>query len=337
DAALADLAVEPVDVVVSDMRMPTCDGAELLRRVAQGHPETIRIILSGQTSEDAALRAAPVAHRFLSKPCSPELLVDAIGRLTAQKQRYSGTLARLVGQVQALPAPPTLFVTLDALMADPAAGVGDVTALIKSAPLVAAKLLQLVNSSFFLASQTITSVDAAISRLGLRLVRAVVVSEGVFSTMRTHADLVEAARRHGAVAMELAARIAPAQLRDASVTAALLARIGLPLLATVAPEHLDEIRAAVDAGAHPAVIERFTIGATCDALAAHVLSMWNLPAEVVDAVAMHRHEPAAWDVRGIVAVAARLADGLPVDIEGLRSIGAPAAAIDALLQVRAVA
>jgi len=47
EAALDMLSETPFDVVVSDMRMPGMDGAELLNRVKERYPETVRIILSG--------------------------------------------------------------------------------------------------------------------------------------------------------------------------------------------------------------------------------------------------------------------------------------------------
>ncbi len=65
---------EPFDVVVSDERMPGMAGSEFLTRVAAEFPDTVRIILSGQASLDATIRAINEAgiFRFLTKPCTPE-------------------------------------------------------------------------------------------------------------------------------------------------------------------------------------------------------------------------------------------------------------------------
>lgn len=67
-AALEEMATCPVDVIVSDMRMPGMDGAELLRLVKERYPRTVRIVLSGHAEREAVSRAISVAHQFLSKP-----------------------------------------------------------------------------------------------------------------------------------------------------------------------------------------------------------------------------------------------------------------------------
>src|SRR5262250_288397 len=69
DAALAEIHRATFDVVVSDMRMPVMDGAELLAQIRDRDPSTIRMILSGFSERNAIVRAQPVAHQFFNKPC----------------------------------------------------------------------------------------------------------------------------------------------------------------------------------------------------------------------------------------------------------------------------
>jgi len=85
--ALELLAAEPgCGVVVSDMRMPVMNGAELLARVRELHPRTTRVLLTGQASLDAAIEA--INHggifRFLIKPCPIEVLSSVIAESLEQ-------------------------------------------------------------------------------------------------------------------------------------------------------------------------------------------------------------------------------------------------------------
>ena len=80
DAALAEAAKAPLDVVVSDMRMPGMDGATLLARIQAEYPATVRIMLTGHADREAIVRALPALHQLLTKPCDGEVLRDAIER-----------------------------------------------------------------------------------------------------------------------------------------------------------------------------------------------------------------------------------------------------------------
>ena len=67
-AALELLRTYPADVVVSDLRMPTMDGAQMLEQVRALQPGAVRIVLSGQSDADTSMRAMLVAHMALAKP-----------------------------------------------------------------------------------------------------------------------------------------------------------------------------------------------------------------------------------------------------------------------------
>jgi CheY-like chemotaxis protein len=85
-AALEDLARQPADAIVSDMRMPGMDGAQLLARVAQEHPRTARLVLSGHADADRVQVARSCAHRYLHKPCPPETLQSEVARALAVRE-----------------------------------------------------------------------------------------------------------------------------------------------------------------------------------------------------------------------------------------------------------
>jgi two-component system response regulator AtoC len=79
--ALALLAKTPVDVVLSDLRMPGADGMELVKRLQASSPETPVVILTGHgnvSSAVACLRAG--ASDYILKPADPEALEVALDR-----------------------------------------------------------------------------------------------------------------------------------------------------------------------------------------------------------------------------------------------------------------
>lgn len=69
-AALELLGREPVDVLISDMRMPGMDGAALLEKVFDGWPDVARILLTGHADMSAAIAAINRGRilRYLGKP-----------------------------------------------------------------------------------------------------------------------------------------------------------------------------------------------------------------------------------------------------------------------------
>lgn len=94
---------EPFAVVVSDMRMPEMNGVQFLTRVKEISPDSVRVMLTGnsdqQTATDAVNEGA--IFRFLTKPCPPELFAQTLnsaleqyGLITAERELLQGTLNR---------------------------------------------------------------------------------------------------------------------------------------------------------------------------------------------------------------------------------------------------
>jgi response regulator RpfG family c-di-GMP phosphodiesterase len=99
----------PFALVIADMRMPSMNGAQFLAKVREQAPDTVRMILSGQSDLAATISAVNEGHiyRFLSKPCPPEQLLAAVQDglkqyrlVTAEKvlleQTLSGSVKMLI-------------------------------------------------------------------------------------------------------------------------------------------------------------------------------------------------------------------------------------------------
>ncbi|HEX5394315.1 MAG TPA: EAL domain-containing protein [Rhodocyclaceae bacterium] len=89
--ALEILALHPVQVVISDQRMPEMSGIELLSKIKTLYPDTVRIILSGYselgTVTDAINQGA--VWKYLSKPWDDELLKDEVRQAFSAAQPSS--------------------------------------------------------------------------------------------------------------------------------------------------------------------------------------------------------------------------------------------------------
>lgn len=169
-AALALLAEEAVDFVVSDMRMPSMDGATLLQRASAIHPHTIRIILSGQTDVDAAIRSVLVAHQFLSKPCPPGTLLEHIERAHGALSALDPETRRRVLDLDQLPCQESSVRSLEEAIASPHATTESITDIVVADVGMTIRVLQLVSSSFFCADSRLQCAREATSRLGKKLV-----------------------------------------------------------------------------------------------------------------------------------------------------------------------
>jgi response regulator RpfG family c-di-GMP phosphodiesterase len=97
ESALALLERTPVAVVVSDMRMPGMNGAELLGRIASLYPATVRILLTGYADHEAAVSAINQGRifRYLTKPWKDEELKLALREAFALHAHVAAQTAQL--------------------------------------------------------------------------------------------------------------------------------------------------------------------------------------------------------------------------------------------------
>ena len=316
--ALAELEKAAYDVIVSDMRMPAMDGAELLRIVSERRPQIVRIVLSGFSDLRQTIRLVPIAHQYLSKPCEPERLENTVERcLALQELLQEPRLRALVGRIRRLPALPSTFAKLQQTMAKESAGARDVAAIVAQDSVIAAKVLQMVNSAFFRLSRRITNIEQAVNYLGFTSVRNLVMSAEVFAswpTTQVNPVLdVERLQNHARIVATIAqAFTTRTPLSDDALLAALLHDIGYWVLLQECPQELEQaVAMAVAEGIPLHQAERQVIGSSHAEIGAYLLGIWGLPYPVVEAVANH-HAPqrvgqSSFDVLTALAVAGALA------------------------------
>lgn len=92
--ALALLASNEVQVIVTDQRMPEMDGTKLLDRVSARYPDIMRIVLSGYADNEALRNAVSCGdiYKFFTKPWDEEHLRSQI--LDAFREQAARSAAR---------------------------------------------------------------------------------------------------------------------------------------------------------------------------------------------------------------------------------------------------
>ncbi len=347
--ALAVEALERmhVDVVVTDMRMPGMDGAELLRIVRDRWPDAIRIALSGYAELQQVIRLVPYAHQYYSKPCEAGQLENLIDRcLKLHEMLSQPTLRAIVGRISRLPAIPKVYARLQQMLTDDDTSSQQVAQLITTDAAIAAKILQLVNSAFFRLARRITGIEQAVNHLGFAAIRNLVLSAEVFSSwpaqstksvlcidkLQSHVHQVAAAAR---------ALAAGTPKADDALLAGLLHDIGYWILSDECRTELNESVALAVAENIPLhLAETRVIGASHAQVGAYLLGLWGLPYPVIEAVA-HHHTPESvpqseFDPVAAVAIAHALLPGhdtsafdasippdLDVDAQFLGTVSAP--------------
>jgi HD-like signal output (HDOD) protein len=346
-AALQAFETNPFDILVTDIRMPGMDGAQLMEAVSARWPDTIRIALSGFAELKQSMRLVPLAHQFLSKPCEPQQLENVVQRCVQLRDllRAPG-LRAAVGRIRQLPTLPATYAKLQPLLAEEDASVSDVAKVIAGDSLLVAKVLQMVNSAFFRLPRRVTKIEQAVTYLGFSAVRNLVLSAEVFAGWSRPSgepvvdfERLQAHLRCVASASHALTSFLP--ISDDSLLAGLLHDIGYWVLARECPQDLKKaLEVAIERRIPMSQAEFELFGASHAEIGAYLLGIWGLPYGIVEAVA-HHHAPqrvtqTEFDVLAALSVASALTDSMQpepfpgqpppehrVDAPYLKSVSAP--------------
>ena len=316
-AALQVLDKESYDAIISDMRMPSMDGADLLDQVKQRYPDTVRMILSGQSSRGAVFRSIAPAHQFLSKPCDPQELADRLSQAFAMRDLLSNqSVKTVVSRLRSLPSLPALYEEVMAQLRSEEPSFTQIARSISKDVGMATKILQLANSAFIGTSGRVSSLLQALTLIGLDNVRTLVLSVNVFSQFDGNARVaanLPSLWDHSIAVSKLAQQIAAAEncakaLLEECFTAGLLHDLGKLVLMAEFPKQCLEVYAAKSSTG--ADVERERLGCTHAEVGAYLMSIWGLPFPLVHAVAFHHHPAETAETKFSTLTAVHAADAI---------------------------
>ena len=186
-----------------------------------------------------------------------------------------------------------------------------------------AALLRLANSAFFAIPSRVTSIEQAVTFLGLGRVRDLVLGLSIWTSLDGKDPAGRRYRRamwvHTAMVAAAAKLLAERTGGDGGMAfaAGLLHDVGKLILGMrLGASYWDLLDDAARHGQSAAAIEEATFGCHHATVGAWLLQIWQLPPALVQPVAMH-HAPLTtefgMDVTAVVAVADRLVDATDPD------------------------
>ncbi len=298
--ALEIMEQTKINVVVSDMRMPNMNGAELLEIVKEKYPSTIRFILSGQSNEELALKATRSAHKFIAKPIEPEMLKKTIRQsFSLHQQLDNENLRKVINGINRLPTLPYTYLEIEKELSKDVFSLQKITTIINSDVVMAAKILQLVNSAFFGLPQNISNVSQAINLLGADIIKSLIIYVQVFKSYEGSKNIhtmlndiwshsLKVANNAKKIIHNLGNKKNDA---EAAYISGLLHDIGKIVILSSNSFHKDILKKMKEKNYSYNLAEEEVLGISHAEVGGYLLRLWGLPETVVETV-LHHHNSA---------------------------------------------
>ncbi len=297
--ALGHMADKPADVLVTDLQMPGISGTDLLERAMKDYPQTVRIILCGRADESLTPRAIKAAHQYLFKPTDAETLKKAIASACAgQTVVQDARMREVLGGCQTLPSVPSIYFELTKAVESASTDARTISRIVSGDAALVAKLLQLVNSSFFGIGRRVSSIEQTVALLGVVRIKGLVLQEHLAAQFAPPRPVMHFSMedfwRHSILVAEIARQITRSEeldteRQDQAFTAGLLHDIGKLILACRQTDRYEQILGSVQAGADLHEAERAAFGVSHAEIGAYLLRIWGIPDRIVEAVDAHHH------------------------------------------------
>ncbi len=286
--ALKILGEHEVDLIISDMKMPEMDGAELLEKVSKKYPRVIRIILSGYADTDITIKGAFFAHQSFMKPCDPAEIKREILRISKVFKCFPDTVIQdSISKIISFPVQSSLFFKVKKLLDEPNVSMHEVAVTISQEPAMCAKIVHISNSAIFRGRKEITGINEAIIRLGSQVVINLVAMLEVYSIpsdeLRPNLERLQSYSLKVAL---LASRISSEDKKDGSFLTGILCKIGEYVRMAICSELMKVYVHESEKNEEIAHIERHLFCTESEQLGGYLLHIWGFPLAIIESVLM---------------------------------------------------
>lgn len=301
DQALRIMESDHFDALVADINMPGMDGATLISVVAELYPKTMRLIFTARSpaTGDIGLRTAGAAHLFYLKPTDISIVANKIKSILKLRDHLPAEgMDQIVAHIRSLPSMPSSFAELDHELRKPNSSMETVGRILETDIAMSAKVLQLVNSSFFGMRERVTRPSQAAVLLGGQVMKSLLLGLHIFTEWNKQAIpnfSMQELWHHGLNVASGAQKIALAEgctreQADEFYAAGLFHDIGKIIIADNLPQSCDLIQKMVaERGISILQAEMEVLGASHAEAGAYLMALWGFSDNIVNACAFHHH------------------------------------------------
>ncbi|HVO74363.1 MAG TPA: HDOD domain-containing protein [Ignavibacteriaceae bacterium] len=314
--ALKFLESTQVNVIISAIKMPEMPGEEFLIKAGQAAPGAVKLIFTGFKEKAAVLDmlAKGYAHYYLLKPWDDDDLRNTLNKFCSvnadigkeKLQKYLNAFGRL-------PAPKQTSWNLSRMLDDENINLNKIKEEIEFNPFLAAKIMQIANSVSYGVKREIISIRNAVILIGLRQLKALVVSFELLNAFSNNIDkrfeqtvnqFWQASLKKAVLAKRIAERWGQKVDQDLIFISALLSNIGYLVWLYTVPEDFEKFQklsrekkmSLAEAEQNLFFFEHTKLGAV-------LLKLWNIPSKIIDAVENHHALEAKNDTIKIIQIA----------------------------------
>ncbi|MGL4829567.1 MAG: HDOD domain-containing protein, partial [Vibrio sp.] len=269
------------NVVISDLLMPGKNGEALLNEIRARSPQTLRVLLTGDASQELPRKAHAFAQFILPKPFTHqdfEHLFLCMERL--YQMPFNFECRKWLGALEDIPILPNSVRKLQQVIASPNCSMDAIAQTIVREPMLAAKIIQIANSSYFGFRRTTDILNEAVARLGAVLVESIAVSLLAIHPRHSNSEeehqwVADCAFKSSSIARALVKTMGYSrQDQDRVFVANLLTSVGKILL-------LD------DGASKKEFVDYYHLQdgyADCDVISAYILIMWGYDIDIGDII-----------------------------------------------------
>ncbi len=202
---------------------------------------------------------------------------------TEKRKEVKKKLRKLEG----VPTLPPIVQKLSLMIEDERVSLNQIAEVIEKDQVITTKVLRLANSAFYGFPKKVSTVNQAMMLLGLNVLKILIMTSSIFEIIhKEDIGLWEHSIGVAACAKIIAEKVNLAEPQEIA-TAGLLHDLGRVIQMVTFREEYEVIKKIVQQGKEPLKVEQIVLGIDHAEIGAFLMTQWNLPERLIEAVQSH--------------------------------------------------